>query len=78
MSNSPPAYQEWLKTVVKKMPHLSKSQARGLAMWSFAIAITHSGGLSTATVFLAQVLRKKENNVYSYRQLPTKINGAQK
>lgn len=63
MRDNPQAYQEWMKTVVKKMPHLSKSQARGLAMWSFAIAITHSCGLSTATVFLAQILRKKENNV---------------
>lgn len=63
MVKSPQAYQAWLKTVLKKMPQLSKSQARGLAMWSFAIAITHSCGLSTATVFVAQILRKKETNV---------------
>jgi hypothetical protein len=49
MVKSPQAYQEWLKTVVKKMPHLSKSPARGLAMWSFAIAITGSCRLSTVT-----------------------------
>lgn len=63
MPKSPQAYQEWLKIVFKKMPHLTKSQAIGLAMWSFAIAITHSCGLSTVTVFLAQILTRKENNV---------------
>ena len=45
------------------MSHLSKSQAVGLAMWSFAIAMTISCGLSTVTVFLAQLLDRKENNV---------------
>ena len=50
MVNSPQAYQEWLRVVIKKMSHLSKSQAVGLAMWSFAIAMTHSCGLSTVTV----------------------------
>lgn len=63
MVNSPQAYQEWLRVIIKKMSHLSKSQAIGLAMWSFAIAMTHSCGLSTVTVFLAQVLNRKENNV---------------
>lgn len=63
MKKSPQAYQEWLRVVIKKMPHLSKSQAIGLAMWSFAIAITHSCGLSTVTVFLAQLFNKPEGNV---------------
>lgn len=63
MPNSPQAYQEWLKTVIKKMPHLTKSQAIGLGMWSFGIAMTHSCGLSTVTVFLSQVLEKKESNL---------------
>lgn len=63
MPKSPQAYQEWLKIVLKKMPHLTKSQGIGLAMWSFAIAVTHSCGLSTVTVFLAQILNKKESNL---------------
>ncbi len=50
MVNSPQADQEWLRVVIKKMYHLSKSQAVGLAMWSFAIAMTHSCGLSTVKV----------------------------
>ena len=63
MVNSPQAYQEWLRVIIKKMSHLSKSQAVGLAMWSFAIAMTHSCGLSTVTVFLAQLLNRKEDKV---------------
>ena len=63
MVNSPQAYQEWLRVMINKMSHLSKSQAVGLAMWSFAIAMTHSCGLSTVTVFLGQILSRTENNI---------------
>ena len=59
----PPAYLEWQRIVTKKMPHLSKPQAVGLAMWSFGMAVTHCCGLSTVTVFLAQLLGQKENNL---------------
>lgn len=45
------------------MPHLSKPQAVVLGMWSFAIAMTHSCGLSTVTVFLASILEQPENTV---------------
>ena len=45
------------------MPHLSKPQAVGLAMWSFGIALTQSCGLSTVTVFLASLLGKSEANL---------------
>ncbi len=63
MVNSPQAYQEWLRVVINKMSHVSKSQAIGLAMWSLAIAMTHSCGLSTVTVFLGQILSRKENKI---------------
>lgn len=59
----PQAYQEWLRVVIKQMSHLSKPQAVVLSMWSFAIAMTHSCGLSTVTVFLAQMLEQPENTV---------------
>ncbi|NEO75392.1 hypothetical protein [Moorena sp. SIO4G3] len=39
--NRPITYQQWLRVVIKKMPHLSKQQAVVLGMWSFAIAMTH-------------------------------------
>lgn len=61
--NQPLAYQEWLKLVMKQMTHLSKPQAKVLGMWSFAMAITHCCGLSTVTVFLAELLEKPENTV---------------
>ena len=59
----PQAYQEWLRVVIKQMSHLSKPQAVVLAMWSFAIAMTHVCGLSTVTVFLAEILEQPENTV---------------
>jgi len=59
----PQAYQEWLRVVIKQMPHLSKPQAVVLGMWSFAIAMTHFCGLSTVTVFLAEILEQPENTV---------------
>lgn len=59
----PQAYQEWLRVVLKQRSHLSKPQAVVLSMWSFAIAMTHSCGLSTITVFLAQILEQPENTV---------------
>ena len=61
--NQPLAYKEWLKLVMKHMNHLSKPQAKVLGMWSFAIAMTHCCGLSTVTVFLAELLEKPENTV---------------
>lgn len=63
MKIHPQAYQEWLRVVIKQMPHLSKPQAVVLGMWSFAIAMTHCCGLSTVTVFLAQILDKPENTI---------------
>ena len=61
--NCPQAYQEWSRLVIKQMSHLSKPQAIVLAMWSFAIAMTHCCGLSTVTVFLAEILEQPENNL---------------
>lgn len=55
--------RQWTRTVIEKMPHLSKSQALILAMWSFGIVMTQSCGLTTVSVFLAELLGKKENTV---------------
>lgn len=55
--------RQWTRTVIQKMPHLSKSQAVVLAMWSFGIVMTQSSGLTTVSVFLAELLGKKENTV---------------
>lgn len=58
-----PAYRDWRRTVTQNMPHLSKPQAIGLALWSFGIALTHSCGLSTVSGFLAELLSKPDNSV---------------
>lgn len=63
INNRPQAYQEWIRVVAKKMSHLSKPQAVVLGMWSFAIAMTHYCGLSTVTLFIAQLLERPENSV---------------
>jgi hypothetical protein len=55
--------RQWTRTVIEKMPHLSKSQVVVLAMWSFGIVMTQSSGLTTVSVFLAELLGKKENTV---------------
>ena len=51
--------KRWIEEVSEKMPQLSKSQALGLALWSFAIVMTQSCGLTTVSGFLAKLLGKK-------------------
>jgi hypothetical protein len=58
-----PALQRWISTVTQHMPHLSKSQATVLALWSFGMVITQSCGLPTVSAFIALLLCKKENTV---------------
>jgi len=53
----------WIKEVSERMPELSQSQARGLALWSFAIVMTQSCGLSTVSHFLAKMLSKKPQSM---------------
>jgi hypothetical protein len=53
----------WIAIVSQKLPHLSRPQAKVLAMWSFGIEMMQSTGLTTVAVFLAQLLGEKENTV---------------
>lgn len=53
----------WIRIVTTQMSHLSKPQAVVLAMWSFGMVMVNSCGLTTISVFLAQLLGKKENTV---------------
>lgn len=52
---------EWVETVPSFMPHLSKPQAVGLALWSFGMVIVRSCGLTTVSSFLATLLESKED-----------------
>ena len=45
------------------LPHLSKTQATGLALWSLGMVLAHSCALSAVSAFLAQGLRQKDNTV---------------
>ena len=70
----PGAYREWIRIVTQQMPHLSKPQALGLAMWSFAMIVTHRCGLTSASVFLAELLERPAANIRE--QLRQWYNGA--
>src|SRR3712207_6374656 len=49
----------WTETVSTNLPHLSKPQATGLALWSYGIALTRSCGRTTVATFLALLVRCK-------------------
>lgn len=59
----PQTYGKWVRVVIEKMPHLSKPQAVVLAMWSFGIALTHSCGLTTVSVFLGEILGRPSAHI---------------
>lgn len=54
---------QWIEAVSTNLPHLSKTQARGLALYSFAVTITQACGVSSVAYFLARVLGKNENSL---------------
>ena len=53
----------WIETVSSHMPHLSKPQAVVLAMWSFGMVVSKSCGLTTVSVFIANLLGQKDETV---------------
>ena len=54
---------QWTLTVAENLPHLSKPQATVLALWSFGMATVKSCSLTTVTLFLAILLKVKENTM---------------
>src|SRR5262245_45005203 len=62
MSCRHPVYQ-WTHIVTTHFPHLSKSQARVLALWSLGMVVARSCALSAVSVLLAQWLDRKANTV---------------
>src|SRR5713101_152299 len=62
MSCRHPVYQ-WTRIVTTHFPHLSKPQARVLALWSLGMVVARSCALSAASVLLAQWLDRKANTV---------------
>jgi hypothetical protein len=62
MSCHHPVYQ-WTSIVTTHFPHLSKPQARVLALWSLGMVVARSCALSAVSVLLAQWLDRKANTV---------------
>jgi hypothetical protein len=54
---------QWVSTVAEYLPHLSKPQATVLALWSFGMATAKSCALTAVMLFLAPLLKVKENTM---------------
>jgi len=59
----PPELSQWINDVSTHMVCLSRCQAYGLALISYAIVLTQSSGTSHVVFFLAQLLGQRENTV---------------
>jgi hypothetical protein len=57
------AVYQWTEVVTTYLPHLSKSQARVLALWSLGMVLARSGALTAVSLFLAHGLERKSNTV---------------
>jgi hypothetical protein len=62
MSCRHPVYQ-WTSIVTTHFPHLSKPQARVLALWSLGMVVARSCALSAVSILLGQWLDRKANTV---------------
>lgn len=60
----PQRLSAWQTEVSTVFPHLSKTQASGLALWSAGIALTGSVGIAQISALLAQVLAQNEGTVF--------------
>jgi hypothetical protein len=57
------AVYQWTEVVTTHMPHLSKSQAMVLALWSLGMVLARSCALTAVSLFLAEGLERKANSV---------------
>ena len=53
-------FDQWRTTIMQHLPHLSKPQARVLALWSFGMVLAHSCALSAVRHCLATGMKRKE------------------
>ena len=54
---------QWTSTVSTYLPHLSRPQAAGLALWSYGLVLAQCCGLTTVAALLAGLLDARENTV---------------
>src|SRR4051812_12153449 len=67
----------WHSTLSTYLPHLSKPQRTGLALWSIGIILAHACGLTTVATILAYLLSRSERSTREqlrdwYRDAPEK------
>src|SRR4029077_17404430 len=58
-----PRVTEWTMTIQAHLPHLTKSQATVLALWSLGMVLARSCALTAVSLFLATWLHRKEDAV---------------
>lgn len=56
-------FDQWLKTIMHHLPHLSKPQARVLALWTLGMVLARSCALSAVGHLLASGMNRKEQSV---------------
>lgn len=56
-------FSQWATTVTTHLPHLSKPQALGLALWSYGMVLARSCALTAVVVLLAPLLKAKDNTL---------------
>ena len=55
--------QQWQRTIMHHLPHLSKPQAAGLALWTLGMVLARSCALSAVSGLLATVLQWPANTL---------------
>ena len=61
--SAPPSVTQWTQLVATQLPHLSRPQARVLALWSLGLVLARSCGLTAVSVFVAGLQDRQENTV---------------
>ena len=56
-------FAPWRSTIMTHLPHLSKTQATGLALWSLGMVLARSCALTAVSTFVAEGLQQKDNTV---------------
>lgn len=56
-------FDPWQSTIMTHLPHVSKSQAMGFALWSLGMVLARSCALTAVSAFLAEGLQQQEHTV---------------
>ncbi len=59
----PPELLTWTANVSSHLPHLSKTQAKVLAWYSFAVSVVQGSGISQVVCYLSDVLGQREETM---------------